>query len=131
MKRRVWIWMLGGTVSLALLSGVPAAAAQGQPNLDAVEALYCLGLLDGSGTQADGTPNFNLGGRMTRGEAITMVVRLTGGKTEAESHSYPHPFSDVADWGNPYVATPTLTASPAVLETEFLASSGKLLRQSI
>lgn len=103
MKRRVWIWMLGGAVSLALLSGVPAAAAQGQPDLDAAEALYCLGLLDGSGTQADGTPNFNLGGRMTRGEAITMVVRLTGGKTEAESHIYPHPFSDVADWGNPYV----------------------------
>lgn len=95
--------MLSGAVFLALLSGVSAAAAQGRTDLDAAEALYCLGLLDGAGTQADGTPNFNLSGRMTRGEAITMVVRLTGGKTEAESRSYAHPFSDVADWGDPYV----------------------------
>ncbi|HIY21890.1 MAG TPA: S-layer homology domain-containing protein [Candidatus Flavonifractor merdigallinarum] len=103
MNKQVWNWVLGSALSLALLSGIPAASAQGQSDLDAAEALYCLGLLDGSGTQTDGTPNFNLSGQMTRGEAITMVVRLTGGKTEAEARQYRHPFSDVADWGAPYV----------------------------
>ena len=65
--------------------------------------LYQLGLLDGTGTHADGTPNFNLSATMTRGEAIVMVVRLLGGKNEAITRNYTHPFTDVSSWAAPYV----------------------------
>lgn len=98
--------LLAGALSLTLLAGlVPAAGADfAQQAQQAAEHLYCLGLLDGAGTGSDGMPNFNLGGTMTRGEAITMVVRLTGGKEAALTGGNTHPFADVDDWGEPYVA---------------------------
>lgn len=98
--------LLAGALSLALLVGlVPAAGADStQQAQQAAEHLYCLGLLDGAGTGSDGMPNFNLGGTMTRGEAITMVVRLTGGKEAALTGGSTHPFTDVDGWGEPYVA---------------------------
>ena len=71
MKKRI----LTALLALCLLTGgLPAAAADGfdQRARAAAEHLYCLGLLDGAGTLADGTPDFNLGGQMTRGQAITM-----------------------------------------------------------
>lgn len=102
MKKQI----LTALLALCLLAGgLPAAAADGfdQRARGAAEHLYCLGLLDGAGTLADGTPDFNLDGQMTRGEAVTMVVRLTGGREEALSAGYDHPFTDVDGWGDTYV----------------------------
>lgn len=65
--------------------------------------LYQLGLLDGIGSNTDGIPNFNLSATMTRGEAITMIVRLLGGENEAISRNYTHPFTDVPSWADAYV----------------------------
>ena len=101
-RTRGWaLRLLAAGLVLLALSG--AALAADSPAQEAAEALYCMGLLDGAGTLADGTPNFNLAGQMTRGEAVTMVVRLTGGREEALSGHYAHPFTDVADWGTDYV----------------------------
>lgn len=82
--------------------------------------LYQLGLLDGTGINADGTPNFNLSATMTRGEAIVMVVRLLGGKNEAISSQYTHPFTDVSSWADPYVGYAyTYGITAGISETEF------------
>ena len=81
----------------------PTALAAQSTAQAAAEALYEMGLLGGAGTLPDGTPDFNLTGRMSRGEAVTMVVRLTGGREDALAGHYPHPFTDVAPWGQDYV----------------------------
>ena len=104
MRGRIGRWAgyaLALALSLCLLCG--GALAAGSTPQQAAEQLYCMGLLDGAGTLPDGTPNFNLSGQMTRGEAVTMVVRLTAGKEDALSKHYPHPFKDVAAWGQDYV----------------------------
>ena len=76
---------------------MPAAAGESQAQA-AAEQLYCLGLLNGAGTNPDGTPDFNLGGTMTRGEAIIMVVRLSGYEGQALSRE------EILDtvWGRDY-----------------------------
>ena len=90
-------------VVLVLLGTLlPAAAGESQAQA-AAEQLYCLGLLNGAGTNPDGTPDFNLGGTMTRGEAIIMVVRLSGYEGQALSRDWDHPFTDVEPWADPYV----------------------------
>ena len=72
---------------------------------DAVNAavyLYQLGLFQGVGTLSDGTPDFALAEVPTRGQAITMLVRLLGGEDEALNKTYAHPFLD-AGWASPYI----------------------------
>ena len=111
MKKRILTMLL----VLGLLAGnMSAGAISGDYDRNARECavlLYNYGLLDGTGTLADGTIDFSLERPMTRGEAITMVVRLTGGREEALSGGYSHPFTDVDSWGTPMWATPTPWAS--------------------
>jgi hypothetical protein len=61
------------------------------------EALRELGLFlgTGSGFELERTPN--------RMEALVMLVRLLGKEAEALSGEWSDPFSDVPDWGAPYV----------------------------
>ena len=103
MKKRILTILL---VLVLLVGSLPAGAISGDYDRNARECavlLYNYGLLDGTGTLADGTIDFSLERPMTRGEAITMVVRLTGGKEDALSGGYSHPFTDVDSWGDPYV----------------------------
>lgn len=91
-------------LSLALLcSLVPAAFAASDKAIQAAQALYDLGLFQGTGSNADGTPNFDLDRTPTRAEAVTMLVRLLGKDAEAKAGSWTTPFTDVADWAKPYV----------------------------
>lgn len=99
-RQRLFALLLASALMLALLA--PSAAAAGGAQ-DSAELLYTYGLLDGAGTRPDGTPDFNLDGALTRGEAITMVVRMLGGSGEAAEQHYDHPFTDVPHWGDPYV----------------------------
>lgn len=105
MKKRILTAVLVVTMLCGLLPGAGAATTGSykQHAQEAAERLYCLSLMNGSGTQADGTPDFNLGASMTRGEAITMVVRLSGYEKEALAYRYQHPFTDVDSWGDAYV----------------------------
>ena len=86
-----------------LLSLVPASYAASNEATEAAQALYELGLFNGVGTNADGTPNFDLDRAPTRQEAITMLVRLLGKEEEAKSGTWETPFTDVDEWAKPYV----------------------------
>ncbi|MBE5039636.1 transglutaminase domain-containing protein [Ructibacterium gallinarum] len=72
---------------------------------DAVNAavyLYSLGLFQGVGLLPNGMPDFALTETPTRGQAITMLVRLLGGEQESLENAYAHPFLD-SDWASPYI----------------------------
>ncbi len=69
---------------------------------EAAERLYYLGLMSGVGT-SDGVINFALDRPLTNLECLIMVVRLTGMESEVLQNNYPHPFTDVYDWGSAYV----------------------------
>lgn len=87
---------------LAAALTAPALAA-GDADLAAAQELNALGLFAGVGTLPDGTPDFALGDRMNRMQAVTMLVRLLGREQAALDEKNPHPFSDVAAWADPYV----------------------------
>lgn len=82
---------------------IPAASAATSDQESAAQALYGLGLFQGTGSNADGTPNFDLDRTPTRAEAVTMLVRLLGKDAEAKAGTWETPFTDVADWAKPYV----------------------------
>lgn len=100
MKKR----LLAVILALALtLSVIPAALAADDTHAEAARCLYELGLFQGVGTNADGTPDFALDRAPTRAEAVTMLVRLLGKEAEAKAGTWETPFTDVADWAKPYV----------------------------
>lgn len=91
-------------LALMIVFGFAAnAAAASQPALDAAADLYDLGLFRGVGSNADGSPNFDLDRSPTRVEAVTMLVRLLGQDAAAKAGSWETPFTDVAGWAAPYV----------------------------
>ncbi len=67
---------------LCAVLAAPALAA-GDADLAAAQDLNALGLFAGKGTLADGTPDFALGDKMNRMEAVTMLVRLLGAEQTA------------------------------------------------
>ena len=99
-NRRILSLLLALVLLLGLVPMAFAADAQAQ---DAAEALYQMGLFQGTGKNADGSPKFDLDRAPTRAEAVTMLVRLLGRETEAKTGEWDIPFTDVADWAKPYV----------------------------
>ena len=79
------------------------AFAENGSALDAADTLHALGLFSGKGSNADGSPRYDLESAPTRSEAITMLVALLGKSEEARSTAWNTPFTDVADWAKPYV----------------------------
>ncbi|MBE6561163.1 MAG: hypothetical protein E7662_08545 [Ruminococcaceae bacterium] len=70
---------------------------------EAAERLYYLGLMSGTGT-VNGKVHFALDLPITRLETMVMTIRLLGMETEVLSTPTDHPFTDVPDWGAPYVS---------------------------
>ena len=68
------------------------------------DALYELGLFRGTGTDENGKPVYELERTMSRTEALVMFVRLLGAEDAALACEYSHPFTDVPDWADRYVA---------------------------
>ena len=93
-------------ISILLVVTVSAndAASAYRTDDEAAEILYSLNLFKGTGTDADGNPDFALDRVSTRYEAITMLVRLSGNEEKALTGNYKMPFTDVVDWAKPYVA---------------------------
>jgi len=94
------------TILLALVLALSLATvsfAASDEATNAANELNKLGLFNGVGTNADGTPNYDLDRAPTRNEAITMLVRLLGKEDEAKQGAWDTPFTDVADWAKPYV----------------------------
>ena len=100
MKKR--IMALLALVLILSLIPTPAYAATDEATA-AANALHELGLFNGTGTDANGSPIFDLDKIPTRNEAITMLVRLLGQEGEAQSKEWTTPFTDVAAWAKPYV----------------------------
>ena len=70
---------------------------------EAAERLYYLGLMSGTGT-VNGRVCFDLDLPITRLETMVMTVRLLGMETDVLSTPIDHPFTDVPEWGAPYVS---------------------------
>ena len=81
----------------------PAVFAADTGAQDAANHLYQFGLFNGTGTDANGAPIYDLDRAPTRHEAVTMLVRLLGKDEEAKAGNWQTPFTDVADWAKPYV----------------------------
>lgn len=100
MKRRILCLLLAA----AMLLGLSVTALAGEPDAQcAAESLYQLGLFNGTGTYADGSPKFELDRAPTRFEAVTMLVRLLGKEDEAKNSAWTTPFTDLEPWAAPYV----------------------------
>lgn len=83
-------------LSSLLISPVQAEEVQTE-YYDYAVKLSMLGLFRGTGT------GYELGREPTRLEGAVMFVRLLGAEQEALAMGYSHPFSDVPQWGSPYV----------------------------
>ena len=89
--------------TLLLFSVSPSINAADLSCTQAADALHTLGLFNGTGSNVDGSPNFDLDRAPTREEAITMLVRLLGKGNEATAGNWSTPFTDVDSWAAPYV----------------------------
>lgn len=101
MKKRILAMLLTVMMVCGLMPTTLAASSDDATK--AAQSLYDLGLFQGTGTNADGTPNFDLDRTPTRAEAVTMLVRLLGKDDEAKAGTWTTPFADVAEWAKPYV----------------------------
>lgn len=99
MRKRIAVF-LAAAICLTLFSVVASAQT---PARDAALKLNELGLFQGVGTNADGTPDFDLDRPPTRYEAVTMLVRMLGKEEDAKRTNWKTPFTDVDDWAKPYV----------------------------
>lgn len=99
-KKRILSLLLAVALVCSL---VPTAFAASSESTDAANTLHNLGLFNGTGTNADGTPIYDLDRAPSRFEAVTMLVRLLGKEAEAKAGTWDTPFTDVADWAKPYV----------------------------
>lgn len=88
--------------TLLLACAIPAQAADSR-KVEAAAVLYDLGLFQGTGTNADGTPDFSLDRAAKRAEGVTLLVRLLGIGEETLKNASDAPFTDVPGWAKPYV----------------------------
>lgn len=86
------------------LCPLPAFAREEAGGRNAAQALYELGLFRGTGTNEQGEPVFDLDRTATRAEALTMLIRLLGKEQAALAFDGSHPFTDVPEWADRYVA---------------------------
>lgn len=100
MKKKLTVLLL---TMLLVVGTMPTVFAASDKALEAADVLHELGLFNGTGAKADGTPNYDLDRVPTRNEAVAMLVRLLGREEEAINGTWDIPFTDVADWAKPYV----------------------------
>lgn len=98
MKKPLRACLLGAALALGMAIQTHALFVTEQAE-QAAQQLYALGLFRGTGIQADGTPSFALEQSATRGEALTMLVRLLGAEQQANHAQYRSPFTD-AGWAS-------------------------------
>ena len=69
---------------------------------EAAQRLSYLGLLSGTGWR-DGKIDFALEQNLTKLEALILTARMLGEESAILEERATHPFTDVPDWGGPYV----------------------------
>ena len=98
--KRFLSFILALTLAVSL---VPSAFAASDEAVQAANALHTLGLFNGTGTDANGNPIYDLDRAPTREEAITMLIRLMGKEADAKGYNWKMPFTDVSNWAKPYI----------------------------
>jgi len=91
------------TALVLTLLTIPAFAATPKYEAEA-QALNKLGLFNGTGTDKAGNAIFELDRAPTRTEALIMLIRIMGKEQEARNSTDTHPFTDVPEWADKYVA---------------------------
>lgn len=99
MKKKVIALILA---VLMVVSCAPFGMAYTTEAMQAATHLNQLGLFAGSGTNPDGSPNFDLDAKPTRVQGIVMLLALMGERSKATS-AYTSPFTDVPGWAKNYV----------------------------
>lgn len=97
---------------LIVLSLSTAAFAADYSAEESANALYELGLFQGTGETANGKPIYSLDAAPTRAQTVTMLVRLLGKEAEAKAGTWTVPFPTLPTGQGPMSATPMQTASP-------------------
>ena len=100
--KRFLSFILALTLAVSL---VPSAFAASDEAVQAANALHTLGLFNGTGTDANGNPIYDLDRAPTREEAITMLIRLMGKEADAKRQDWlwNTPFTDISNWAKPYI----------------------------
>ncbi|MDR1640437.1 MAG: VWA domain-containing protein [Clostridiales bacterium] len=75
-----------------------------QASVSPEDALFELGLFVGTGTDKNGKPIYDLDKKLTRLEALAIVIRLMNLETEAQAFKGANTFTDVPAWGDRYAA---------------------------
>ena len=101
LKKRIYSCVCAFAMLITLI--VPAQAFSTKTASESASALHAIGLFQGTGTNADGTPVFSLGNTATRAEAITMLVRLLGKENTATQGVWQTSFTDVPSWAASYI----------------------------
>jgi M6 family metalloprotease-like protein len=81
----------------------PTSAPASSP-LFVADALNKLNLFVGTGTDASGKPIYELDKKLTRLEALSLVIRLMGLENESKAYTGSNTFTDVPSWGDRYAA---------------------------
>ncbi len=98
----------------------PAASAASTAKIQSANTLYTLGLFQGTGTNPDGTPLFQLDAPATREQAVVILLRLLGKEKEALAGAWPTPFTDNNGWSQQYIAYAyTMGYTKGISSTEF------------
>jgi hypothetical protein len=95
MKRKVLAVLLAVMMIIPLLQTTMLASANAEQL--AAQTLNKIGLLLGSGSDAQGNPTFGLDNSLRREDGIVMLLRLLGVYEEALASEYDCPFEDVTD----------------------------------
>ncbi len=82
---------------LVVLMLTPTVSAYTDQQLNTADALNHLGLFLGNGV------DYDLDGKLSRAEGITLLVRMIGKESRAKRLSYTAPFTDVPSWAAGYV----------------------------
>ena len=118
--------MLAVIITLAMLVStmltVPTLANVSDPQAaqEAAEALHSIRLMDGYGNDSNGNPMFGLNDSMNRVFGAVLFLKLVGEYDAARGSGYTHPFTDVPEWADVYIAYAyEMEYTSGVSETEF------------
>ena len=101
MKKRMLSLALALTLCFSLFP--TALATETDDALSAARHLHSLGLFQGIGVAADGSPEFALDRPLDRQQGVTLLVRLLGAEEEAKAWTWGTVFEDVPAWAEGYV----------------------------
>lgn len=93
MKRKLITLLL----VVAMLTSAVSVSAATTTQINTADAMNELGLFLGDGT------GYNLSGKLTRAQGVTLLVRMLGKEAEVSSGTYVTPFKDVPSWAKGYI----------------------------